>query len=350
MHRNSFSLAALAAAAVPGLVPALTTPIATPAEELDVAGVVGEDSQRVVVRSPASTAAGVRLDRDLTVADALTGTPLRGVVPPVLGFVKLAEGGRAAVSAAPAGHPLMLDELQDSPGLARSLGQVLARIHTVPRYAAEAAGVESFTAAALLSEHADRVRRAREGGHLPAAVSQRWESLLADADLWDFTPQFIHADLSEESLFAAEDRISAVLSWHGAKVADPATDLAWLISSLDTERFDELYAAYREELPTEVHPRLVERAQAIGEFAVCEWLLHGLDTEDEEIVQDARVMISDLDHDLAQIAREEAERTYEELHADRRDPVTADQDPAPEQRSAAPEDVEHPGTSERPGH
>ena len=79
MHRNSFSLAALAAAAVPGLVPAQTTPIATPVEDLDVAGVVGEDSQRVVVRSPASTAAGVRLDRDLTVADALTGTPLRGV-------------------------------------------------------------------------------------------------------------------------------------------------------------------------------------------------------------------------------------------------------------------------------
>src|SRR5699024_12859958 len=92
VHRNCYSLAALAAAAVPGLVPARTTPIATPAEDLDVAGIVGEDGRRVMVLSPGSTAAGVRLERDLKVADALTGTSLRTVVPPVLGFVTLAHG------------------------------------------------------------------------------------------------------------------------------------------------------------------------------------------------------------------------------------------------------------------
>lgn len=315
VHRNSYSLAALAAAAVPGLVPAQTTPIATPVEDLDVAGVVGEDGRRVMILSPASVPAGVHLERDLRVADALTGTPLRGVIPPVLGFVKLAEGGRAAVTEAPVGRPLMLQDLQDSPALARSLGQVLARIHTVPRYAAEAAGVESFTPAALRAEHRDRVTRAQEGGHLPAAVAQRWEALLADEELWDFTPQFVHADLSEESLFIADDRISAIRDWSSSKVADPAADLAWLVSALDAERFDELYASYREELPTATHPRLMERAQALGEFAVVAWLIHGLDAGDAEIVADARAMIADLDADLAQLAREEAERAYEAMNA-----------------------------------
>ncbi|MGP5305007.1 phosphotransferase, partial [Brachybacterium alimentarium] len=94
MHRNSYSLAALAAAAVPGLVPARTTPIATPDEDLDVAGIIGEQGRRVLVQSPSTTASGVRLERDLKVADALSGTPLQGVIPPVLGFVKLSEGGR----------------------------------------------------------------------------------------------------------------------------------------------------------------------------------------------------------------------------------------------------------------
>ena len=317
VHRNSYSLAALAAAAVPGLVPAQTTPIATPVEDLDVAGVVGEDGRRVMILSPASVAAGVHLERDLRVADALTGTPLRGVIPPVLGVVKLAEGGRAAVTEAPVGRPLMLQDLQDSPALARSLGQVLARIHTVPRYAAEAAGVETFTPAALLAEHRDRVTRAQEGGHLPAAVAQRWESLLADEELWDFTPQFVHADLSEESLFVAADQISAIRDWSSSKVADPAADLAWLVSALDAERFDELYTSYREELPTSTHPRLMERAQALGEFAVVAWLIHGQDAGDAEIIADARAMIADLDADLAQLAREEAERAYEAMSAQR---------------------------------
>ncbi|GAA1488457.1 phosphotransferase [Brachybacterium sacelli] len=313
MHRNSYSLAALAAAAVPGLVPVRTTPIATPTEDLDVAGVVGEQGRRVMVLSPSSTASGVRLEKDLKVADALTGTPLHGVIPPVLGFVKLSEGGRAAVTEAPVGRPLMLEDLQESPDLARSMGQVLARIHTVPRYAAEAAGVESFTPEALLAEHRERVLEAKEGGHLPAAVAQRWEALLEDEELWHVTPQFIHGDLSEESMFHAEERISALRDWSSSRVADAATDLAWLISTLEPERFDELYAAYRQELPTEVHPRLVERAQALGEFAVAEWLAHGLETGDESIVSDARGMIADLDADLAQLARDEAERTYDAL-------------------------------------
>ncbi|MDN5685082.1 MAG: phosphotransferase [Brachybacterium sp.] len=313
MHRNSYSLAALAAAAVPGLVPVRTTPIATPTEDLDVAGIVGEQGRRVMVTSPSSTASGVRLEKDLKVTDALTGTPLHVVIPPVLGFVKLSEGGRAAVTEAPVGRPLMLENLQDSPELARSLGQILARIHTVPRYAAEAAGVESFTAEALLAEHRERILAAKEGGHLPAAVAQRWEGLLEDRELWDVTPQFIHGDLSEESLFCSGDSVSALRDWSSSRVADAATDLAWLISTLDPERFDELYAAYREELPTAVHPRLVERAQALGEFAVAEWLTHGLETGDEAIVSDARGMIADLDADLAQLARDEAERTYDAM-------------------------------------
>jgi macrolide phosphotransferase len=315
VHRNSYSLAALAAAAVPGLVPVRTMPIATPAEDLDVAGIVGEDGRRVMVLSPASTAAGVRLERDLKVADALTGTSLRGVIPPVLGFVKLSEGGRCAVTEAPAGSPLMLDALQQSPDLARSLGQMLARVHTVPRYAAEAAGVESFTPEVLHAAHRARIETVTAGGHLPAAVAQRWQALLEDEELWDVTPQFVHGDLSEESLFMAGPRVSAIRDWSSSKVADAATDLAWLISSLDPERFDDLYAAYREELPTSTHPRLIERAQALGEFAVAEWLAHGLEVGDEDIVADARGMIADLDADLAQLARDEAERAYEEMRS-----------------------------------
>lgn len=315
MHRNSYSLAALAAAAVPGLIPVRTMPIATPTEDLDVAGIVGEDGRRVMVISPSSTPSGIRLERDLKVSEALSGTPLHGVIPPVLGFVKLSEGGRCVISEAPVGRPLMLEDLQESSELARSLGQVLARVHTVPRYAAEAAGVESFTPAVLFAELRARIDSVHAGGHLPAAVAQRWDGLLADAELWDFTPQFVHGDLSEESLFASGHRISAVRDWSSSKVADPASDLAWLVSSLNPERFDELYAAYREELPTSTHPRLMERAQALGEFAVAEWLAHGLEIADEDIIADARGMIADLDADLAQLARDEAEQAYEQMNA-----------------------------------
>ncbi|MDN5820704.1 MAG: phosphotransferase, partial [Brachybacterium sp.] len=184
-----------------------------------------------------------------------------------------------------------------------------------PRYAAEAAGVETFTPEAMHAAHRARVDTVTAAGHLPAAVAQRWQALLEDQELWDVTPQFVHGDLSEESLFTAGQQVSALRDWSSSKVADAASDLAWLISSLDPERFDDLYAAYREELPISTHPRLMERAQALGEFAVAEWLAQVLVVGVEDIVSDARGMIADLDADLAQLAREEAERAYEEMNA-----------------------------------
>lgn len=293
--------------------PVTTVSIATPAEDLEVAGVTGADGRRVVVSCPSSPAAGAELEKSVRVADSLAGTDVRDLVPAVLGFVTLPEGGRAAVTEAPLGRPLMFDQVVSEPGVAESLGATIARLHSLHGYAAEATGVESFTAAALRELHRSQVARVRGADHLPAAVSQRWERLLEDDELWDFAPVFTHADLSEESLFVHQGRISAVQGWSSARIGDPAADLAWLVAALDAEVFDRLYAAYTQRLSTSPHPRLLERAQAVGEFAVADWLLHGLDSGDEEIVADARGMLADLEADLAQLARDEAERAYDDL-------------------------------------
>lgn len=315
MRRNSYALAALAAAAIPGLDPARTVPIATPDEALDVAGVVGADGRRVLVTAPTSPAAGAQLEKHVHVADALAGTSLAPLVTAPLGFVRLPEGGRAVVAEPPHGAPLMFNTLSEDPDAARSLGRVLARIHAVPGYVAESAGAETFEDRSVRAAHRSQLARARAAVELPVSVSQRWDAFLADDELWTFRPCFIHGSLSEECLFVDGREITGVTDWHEARTGDPASDLAWLVSALDPEAFDTLYAAYVAELPVAPHPRLVERAQVVGELAVVDWLLHGIDAEDETIVEDARGMLADLDADLAQMAREEAEREYDALHA-----------------------------------
>lgn len=326
MRRNSYALAALAAAAVPGLDPARTVPVATPIDELDVAGVIGDGGRRVLVTAPTTPAAGAHLEKDVHVTDALASTSLAPLVSPSIGFVRLPEGGRAVVSEPPRGTPLLFDTLTADPDAARSLGRVLARIHSVPAYVAESAGAETFSAQTVRAAHRSQLARARAATGLPASVAQRWDAILADDELWSFRPCFIHGGLSEESLFAEGHEITGVVGWHDARTGDPATDLAWLISALDPETFEVLFDAYTRELPVAPHARLVERAQAVGELAVVDWLMHGLEAEDETIVEDARGMLDDLESDLAQLAREEAEREYDALR-----PVAvddADQGPA----------------------
>lgn len=356
MRRNSYALAALAAAAVPGLRPARTVPIATPIDEVDVAGVVGDDGRRVLVTTPATPAAGVQLEKDVHVVDALAGTPVGPLVASPLGFVRLPEGGRAVVTETPQGSPLFLDRLADEPEIARSLGRVLARIHAVPSYAAESAGVETFTAPAIRASHRSQIGRARSAVGLPASVAQRWDAMLADDELWAFRPCFVHGGMSEENLFVEGHEITGVTGWHEARTGDPATDLAWLVSALDPESFDTLYTAYVAELPVAPHGRLVERAQAVGELAIVDWLLHGLDADDETIVGDARGMLEDLDKDIAAAAREEAEREYEALSArrtiidpaDRGDADSTGSDSAGSDRPAADRSGDAPAPAAEP--
>lgn len=317
MRRNSYALAALAVAAVPDLRPVRTAPFATPMEDLDVALVESADGRTVLVTSPAAAAAGAHLEQDVHVTETLSGTMLAPLVSAPIGFARLPEGGRAVVAEPPTGGPLMFDYLIGGELLARSLGATIARIHAIPEYVAESAGVEAYSAEALRAAHAAQVQRARDARELPASVDQRFGQLLADDGLWDFTPTFVHGGLSEECLRTDGEAITAVTDWHEARVGDPATDLAWLVSALDPETFDLLYDAYGRESPVAAHPRLIERAQALGEFAVLEWLLHGLDTGDETITADGRAMLADLDHDLAQIAREEAEAAYDHLAGER---------------------------------
>lgn len=319
--RNVYSLAALAAAAVPGLIPDRTVALPAAADDLDVAGVQGQDGRRVVVTAPASPAAGVLVEKETRLGEALSGTRLADLVPHVVGSAKLAEGGRAVVTDAPHGVPLHLEDVAEDAELARSLGELIARIHAVPGYMTESSGAESFTAAALHERHRTQLRRAQETGDVPASVVQRWEAMLADEELWHFVPTFVHGNLSEDSLFRTDATLTGVTGWWEARIGDPATDLAWLIPTLDPERFDELFSAYQRALPMPTHPRLLERAQAVGELAVLDWLLHGVENGDESIVHDARGMLADLDEDIAQIAREEAEQEFDSV----------------EQRSSSPE-------------
>ncbi|MDO5663589.1 MAG: phosphotransferase [Brachybacterium sp.] len=321
MRRNSYALAALTAASVPGLTPERTVPIATPEEDVDVAGIIASDGRRVTITCPATPAAGLHLEKDVHLADALAGTELAPLVPAILGFAPVPEGGRAVVAEVPRGVPLMFDVLAERAEVARSLGTVLARIHSLPRFMAEGAGAEEFTAATIRAEHVTRMRRLRDADELPDPVAQRWTMLLGDPQLWTFEPVFVHGSLSEENLFRDHEEISAVLGWSDARIADPASDLAWLVSTLDPEQFDALFAAYSATLTTPPHPRLLERAQLVGEFAVAQWLLHGLEVGDQVIIDEGRGMLEDLSADIAQTARDEAEQEYEALDGRRAQPV-----------------------------
>jgi aminoglycoside phosphotransferase (APT) family kinase protein len=105
----------------------------------------------------------------------------------------------------------------------------------------------------------------------------------------------VHGDLAGDNVLVEGETVTGVMEWSETRVADPADDLAWLAIGATEPALDGVLAAYvaaRRESPD---GSLRRRARLSGEFALARWLMHGVNTADQSIVDDAVQMLADLD-------------------------------------------------------
>jgi macrolide phosphotransferase len=293
--RAPLALAALACAAVKGLQP--MTVRAQPAhakDDLDVA-VVDDDREREwVVRCPRTAAAGARLEAEGRLLTALSGW-LPYAVPEVVGSAALPEGGRAVVHRTLTGTPVDPAGLTADTPLTAAVGRALATLHDVPERLVEDVGLPLYTADEYRQRRLAEVDRAAASGHVPSTLLTRWERALEEVGAWRFVPCVIHADLAGENVLADGDRVAGVLEWAETRVADPADDFAWLASGCSPRTLDAVVEAYATARRAGPDGALVRRAKLAAELAVARWLLHGVSTDDSSVVDDAVIMLTDLD-------------------------------------------------------
>lgn len=299
MPRSPLALAALATVAVPGLDAFDVRPAAGTGGDVDAAVVLGADGRRWVVRAPRTASAGAALEAETallrTLVEHVDAGRLPFEVPRAAGFVHLPEGGRAVVHPLLPGQPLPLERLGPGPGLAADVGRAIAALHQLPLSTVEDAGLPVYEAEAYRQRRLSEVDEAARTGRVPGGLLRRWERALEDVAVWRFQPTVVHGDLSSEHVLCRGDRLTAVLGWSEAKVADPADDLAWLLVAAPQEAVDPILEAYNLHR-TELRDRyLADRALLAGELALARWLLHGVHTDDPEVVDDATAMLVELD-------------------------------------------------------
>ncbi|MDR5698937.1 phosphotransferase [Agromyces aerolatus] len=289
MARPPLTLAALATAAVPGLVVQAAGPHTRHAQgDFDAVRLVAADGRQLLIRVPRSQAAESEQSADLVALRSLTPgirSRLPFELPAFVGQAPI-DGTRAIVTDFIPGAQRSADELTAESRLAESVGLAIAAIHALPTGFVADAGLSRRTAAESRDEVIALVGRAADTGRLPAALLRRWEEATDDAALWRFEPTVINGGLAAESILVDGERVTGVVGWSRLAAGDPARDLHWLLTSRGqaAERALEAYLAGRDGAADEHLPR---RALMYGELELARWLLHGVDSHDETIVEDA---------------------------------------------------------------
>ncbi len=306
MTPRSLTLAALASAAVPGVAPVSATEVSSPhrlgPQRFYTAVVTDSRAARWVVRLPADAVAAARQDAVLPFL-SLLGPRLPFQVPAPAGRAAVRDGRGAVIYPHLAGAPLSLAKLPPGSQLAAGVGRALAAIHNLDRRMVDEATLPSYDAENCRRRHLAELDRAAETRRVPTGLLSRWEGLLDDVSLWRFAPTVVHGRLDgAQILVQAADRddietakVTGVVGWEEAGVADPATDFAQVVRRCSTQTADTVFEAYAMARNEPADPKLLERAALIAELDVVAAFVAAVLAQDEPAMAQLDAELTDLD-------------------------------------------------------
>lgn len=295
MASTPLTLAALATSAVPGLEVSGVRGHTSSGGGSFFSAVIASERGELIVRVPTHPGAEVQQSAELLGHAALTEgarTQLPFDVPRTLGLTRAGDT-RAVVSTFLDGEHATLATLADDSVMLQRLAEAIAAVHELPVQVVHDGGLPVRNAEEVRLLAARLVQRAVESGVLPATVRQRWEEMLRPGPLWSFEPTVVHGSLDADALLVSENRITGVLGWNELGIGDPAADLAWLLQA-GNEVFETALAHYTVQRGVTGQQELTARAKLYHELDVAKWLLHGLESHDQSIVDDAVTMLDKL--------------------------------------------------------
>lgn len=291
MANIPLTLAALATSAVPGLTAVAVRPHDALGDEYNSVILTTEDDE-IIVSVPKTQQAETAQSASLLALTALSDgarDQLPFEVPRVLGMTRAGDT-RAVATSFLDGARFDIADLTDDAILIESIARSIASIHALPHSIVQQGGLSNRSATdqrLLVTRLVDRAAATRS---LPETVQRRWVEVLETASLWDFSPKTVHGSLKDSSILVADDAIIGVLDWSQFAVADPAVDLAWLLEAGDAV-FEAVLGRYLKFSDASDAQALRSRAMLYHELEVAKWLLHGVETHDRGVIDDAVAML-----------------------------------------------------------
>lgn len=254
----------------------------------------------LLMKYPLSASAEVRHSAEILSLTALTPgarETLPFKLPEVLGVIGYKDT-RAVVTTLLTGARFSDLNDSDKQALAVELTEAISALHSLPTRLITSEGLPSAGSDEVRNSARKVINRVRDAGLLPVSIEERWNLMLDDNSLWDFKPTVIHGNLEEEHILLDGSALSGILEWSSLQVGDPAQDMAWLSSYPFWDQVLEAYGAAFGEADDDSFSL---RAKFWHEFSLAKWLLHGIDSRDEDVVKDAIILFDQLVDNVSRV-------------------------------------------------
>lgn len=128
----------------------------------------------------------------------------------------------------------------------KTLGKVLAALHSISKEKAKEAGLEVYTSEEvrlLMKKRMDDVKAKFGVGE---TLWNRWQRWLNDDRLWPQETGFIHGDIhAGHTLIDKDANVTGLIDWTEAKVADISNDFVFQYKAFGEEGLESLIEAYK---------------------------------------------------------------------------------------------------------
>lgn len=313
MAADSLTLAALATSAISGLTVSSYSQLRRSSPgKLSV--LIETNLGLLNVSVPTNVSEEIRQSKEILSLTALSKSARRMLpfdVPELFGIVGYKDT-RAVVGSSLSGIPLQTVE-SEVQLLHSQIAEAIAAIHSLPLQIVSNEGLPFMSVNEIRKHTLKTLDRALESGLVPEIVNDRWRNIILNDALWDFSPTVVHGNLDEDQLLVSEDTLTGITGWEDLQVSDPAIDFSW-VANLPYEKT--LLSEYVKKSGSIDLKSLMKRVQFWQEFAIAKWLLHGIDTHNNETIRDAVLLFNELVDHVKQTPSTKTNKTSSTTDAD----------------------------------
>lgn len=288
------TFAALATSAVPELEPTAARKHSDLGQANFTSVVLDTQLGQLIMRVPNNDVAAAEQAAENIAFTALTDgarAQLPFAVPKVLGITRAGDFPAVVATFLP-GFKFQVADLSPDALLIDSLVQAIVKLHQLPKSLLAAVGLPVHDSLQARAAAASKVAKAWDTGLLPATLKNRWDSVLADLQLWDFTCQTVHGKLCAENILVQDEQLTGMVGFSEFSFNDPAIDFVWLTAAKPgtLESVLERYCANT----GHVYVQLLARVRFYHELELASWLLYGVQSHNQEIITDAKTLLENL--------------------------------------------------------